>query len=209
MANLGVFFMGNNLAQIWDPLFLRLASSVLAAVFLLSAVRKIRDLRYFTGAVAAYRLLPRSWIRPFAYTLPWLELALGLMLLLGWGTRAAAITSAALLLLFLFAIGINLARGRKHLDCGCSGRGHRQKIGWKVIARDVILLLVAIPLALFGGGFPSFDNLPASTQQLIFDVFIIGILLPLVLAVAGLYQLAHLIRQLALLVRLSALEQRQ
>lgn len=118
--------MGNILAQIWDPLFLRLASSVLAAVFLLSAVRKIRDLRYFTGAVAAYRLLPRSWVRPFVYTLPWLELALGLMLLLGWRTREAAIISAMLLLLFLFAMGVNLARGRTDLDCGCSGSHHRR-----------------------------------------------------------------------------------
>lgn len=201
--------MSNILAYIRDPLLLRLESSVVAAVFLLSAVRKIRNLRYFTGVVAAYRLLPRGWVRPFAYIIPWLELTLGLMLLLGWGSQIAATASAALLLLFLFAIGINLARGREDLNCGCSGKAHEQKIGWKVFARDVILLLVTIQLSLFGSGFLNLDNLPAANQRFILETYLMDILLPLALSIAGLYQLARLSRQLARLVSLIPMEQGQ
>lgn len=123
--------------------FLTLARWIIAAIFLTSSLPKLRHPRSFTSAIAAYHLLPQRWVDPFATTLPWLELALGLMLLLGWGTRIAAVVSAALLIVFLAAMGINLARGRKDLDCGCSGKHHSQKIGWKTITRNVILLLLS------------------------------------------------------------------
>lgn len=137
----------NVFSLFYYPSILKFSSSILAVIFIISATGKIRNPANFTSTVSTYHLLPKVWIRPFAIILPWLELVLGLMLLLGWATRMAAITSIVLLLVFLAAMGINLARGRKDLDCGCSGKRHAQKISWKPIARNVLLILLSLLVA--------------------------------------------------------------
>jgi uncharacterized membrane protein YphA (DoxX/SURF4 family) len=204
-----IFYISHILPNIRDPVLLKLESILLAVVFFFSAVQKIRDLRYFTRMVASFQMLPRSWVNPFAYTLPWLELALGLMLLLGWGTRLAANISATLMLLFIFAMGINLARGRKDLDCGCFGNHHHQVISIKSILRNLVLIIISVPLIIWGGGLLAFDNLPIATQQLILDAYIFGILLPLVSVLIGLVLFVRLVHQLARLVSLTTMDQRQ
>ncbi|MFQ5615373.1 MAG: MauE/DoxX family redox-associated membrane protein [Anaerolineales bacterium] len=72
-----------------------------ASIFLTSALPKLRRPHIFTAAVADYNLLPKKWTRPFAAILSWLELATGLLLLLGWGTQLAAAASAVLLSVFI------------------------------------------------------------------------------------------------------------
>ena len=192
-----------------NPLSLILARILVAFVLLTSAYGKLSRPCHFISVIQTYQLLPKSLVRPFASALPWSEVIIGLLLVLGWQTYHAAVTGASLMTIFILAIAINLARGRTELECGCFGARHWEKIGWKVMARDVILLLVFLQLASFGGGFLAFDNLPAATQQLIFGTYIIGVLLPLSLAVAGLCQLTRLLRQLARLVSLIPMEQRQ
>ena len=75
-----------------------LARLGLAAVFLVSGVLKAVDPDATYVAVRAYDVLPRGGVTPVAGVLPWLEIALGLVLLAGVGTRAAAAVCAALLL---------------------------------------------------------------------------------------------------------------
>jgi len=187
-------------------LSLTISRSLLVAIFLTSSLPKLRHPRAFTTAVQAYHLLPQPWIRPFAIILPWLELALGLMLLLGWGTRIAALAGSGLLLVFLTAMGINLARGRKDLDCGCSGKKHSQKIGWKTIARNIVLVLFSIPVAVWGGGFLALDNQSPAIQTFVLETLLLHRLLPLVLSITGLWLLSRLLRQTVRLVMLTPAE---
>lgn len=102
-------------------LFLRL---LLGAVFLVSAIPKLRHPRGFVLMVLEYRILPPSLGELYAWMLPPLELFVGLLLLTGAAVRVATIMASFLLLSFIAAIGINLARGRD-LDCGCFRVGHR------------------------------------------------------------------------------------
>ena len=179
---------------------------LLALVFLTSSLSKLRHPRAFTSTVTGYYILPLHWVHPFASTLPWLELALGLILLIGWQTRLAALTSIALLLLFLAAMSINLARGRKDLDCGCSGKKHAQKISWKTMARNVVLILLALPVALWGGGFLAFDNQSPATQTFVLETLLLHSMLPLALSGAGLVFLSRLLKQTVRLVMLTPVE---
>jgi uncharacterized membrane protein YphA (DoxX/SURF4 family) len=73
-------------------------------------------------AVAAYRLVPHEMVRPMAWGLPFVEVALGVMLLLGVRTRVAATVSLILLAVFAFAVSSAWARGLR-IDCGCFGGG--------------------------------------------------------------------------------------
>jgi uncharacterized membrane protein YphA (DoxX/SURF4 family) len=200
-----IFLKGEQIMDI-DNFFLLFMRGFLAAIFITSSLPKLRHPHTFTSAVAAYRLLPQPWIRPFAITLPWLELALGLLLLVGWQTQSAALVSAALFFLFLAAMGLNLARGRKDLACGCSGKQHAQKIGWKTITRNVVLILLALPLAVWGGGFLALDNPSPAVQAFILETLLLHTLLPLALSVGGLLLLFRLLRQTVRLVLLTPVD---
>lgn len=99
-----------------------LARFGLAAVWLGSGAIKAADAGQTYVAVRAYDVLPLGAVGPIAAVLPWLELALGLLLLVGLGVRAVAAISAGLLLVFVAGIVQAWARGLA-IDCGCFGGG--------------------------------------------------------------------------------------
>lgn len=119
----------------------------LAAMWLYSGAVKLANPLDSQLAVAGYELLPESLISPAAIALPAAELILGLMLLLGVFTRAAAAASAALLVMFMAAIVWAWSRGLQ-IDCGCfGGGGHDPNAGpgtyaW-ALARDALFLAAA------------------------------------------------------------------
>ncbi len=116
---------------------------ILAGIFVVSGYIKVQSPLEFAAAIAGYKLVPESLIFPLATYLPWLEMALGALLLIGWKIRYVAVGAAALLLTFTVILTITYARGIE-ADCGCFGFGH--KISPLTIARDLLMLLPAIPL---------------------------------------------------------------
>ncbi len=94
----------------------------LAAVWLVSGTLKAVDPDQTYIAVKAYAVLPTSAVEVVAAVLPFLELALGLLLLAGVGTRLVAVLSAVLLLVFVTGVAQAWARGLS-IDCGCFGGG--------------------------------------------------------------------------------------
>jgi uncharacterized membrane protein YphA (DoxX/SURF4 family) len=103
----------------WFSLFGRV---LLAAVFALAAVTKIGDPAAMVRAVRAYQLVPEPAVRPLAYALPYVELALAVLLLLGLGVRYVAAVTGLLLVVFLVGVASAWARGLR-IDCGCFGGG--------------------------------------------------------------------------------------
>ena len=94
----------------------------LAAVWLVSGGLKALDPDQTYVAVRAYDVLPTAGVEIVAAVLPWLEIAFGLLLLVGLGVRAVAAMSAALLLVFMAGVAQAWARGLS-IDCGCFGGG--------------------------------------------------------------------------------------
>ena len=126
------------------------ASCGLALVFAVSAASKMRSWPEFAGAVQNYRLLPSAAVRPFAYALPVVETAVAGGLLVGPTRPYAAATAVALLALFALAMGINIARGRRHIDCGCFRAAFRQPLSWWLVSRNAMLASLAF-LSAAGG----------------------------------------------------------
>jgi uncharacterized membrane protein YphA (DoxX/SURF4 family) len=123
-----------------------LARLGLAAVWLISGVLQALDPDATYIAVRAYDVLPRAVVPPVALVLPWLEIALGVLLLAGVATRAVAAASAALLLVFVVGVVQAWARGLS-IDCGCFGGGGavapgETTYGWELL-RDASFLLMA------------------------------------------------------------------
>lgn len=121
----------------------------LGAVFVASAIPKLVDPPAFAHMIYNYRLLPGTLVNALALVMPWVELLVGVLLVLGAWRREAALVAALLLVVFLGAIGWNLLRGHA-IDCGCfdvrsAGKTPEQLLAdmkW-VMLRDVGLLLLA------------------------------------------------------------------
>jgi uncharacterized membrane protein YphA (DoxX/SURF4 family) len=109
----------------------------LAAVFLVSGVLKAIDPDATYVAVRAYDVLPKAAVALVAGVLPWLEIALGLLLLAGIATRAAAVAAAGLLLVFVAGVTQAWARGLS-IDCGCFGGGGVVDPGQTAYGRELM-----------------------------------------------------------------------
>jgi uncharacterized membrane protein YphA (DoxX/SURF4 family) len=126
------------------------ARLLLAGVWLVAGGTKVGDLQESVRAVHAYDLLPYEVSRVVGAALPFVEIAVGLLLVAGFATRIAASASAVLLVVFIGGISAAWARGLR-IDCGCFGGGGALAAGespsyfWE-IARDVGLLAVAVYL---------------------------------------------------------------
>jgi uncharacterized membrane protein YphA (DoxX/SURF4 family) len=126
------------------------ARLLLAGVWIAAAVLKIGDPAQAVRAVRAYRLLPEAVVPAVGYGLPFLELAIGVLLLAGIAARLTALLSAALLAAFMIGVGAAWARGLQ-IDCGCFSPGGDVAAGQtrypQEMARDVGLLAVSLALA--------------------------------------------------------------
>lgn len=73
-------------------------------------------------AVRAYKILPYDFAGYVGYALPVVEILIGLLLVAGLLTRAAAVVGGLLMLAFIIGISWAWAHGYS-IDCGCFGGG--------------------------------------------------------------------------------------
>jgi uncharacterized membrane protein YphA (DoxX/SURF4 family) len=118
-----------------------------AAIWLVAGGAKIADLTHFHAQVEQYKLLPHALEAPFAYTLPFVECAVGLYLLIGLLVRPAAIVGCVLMVAFIVAMAQAWARGLV-LNCGCFGTLDLQRVGLGTILRDAALGLPSLAMAI-------------------------------------------------------------
>jgi len=118
----------------------------LAIVFLYAAYTKLRQpWLLFAMSIDAYQILPEWAALTLGHILPWLELALGLLLATGFALRYSAVGATLLLGLFFAVMLRAYALGMK-IDCACFGFG--EAIGPATLARDGILLALSLSLTI-------------------------------------------------------------
>jgi uncharacterized membrane protein YphA (DoxX/SURF4 family) len=150
------------------PLFVawRLAVRAVPAVLLLWAgFSKAFDRQEAILAIDAYRVLPDAMVRIVASLLPWLEIGVGILLILGLFVRFAGIATAVLASVFIAGLVQAKARGLA-IDCGCfGGGGAGDGVTWWDIARDIPIVLAGIYLARRPVGPVQLDNLLGVTED--------------------------------------------
>jgi uncharacterized membrane protein YphA (DoxX/SURF4 family) len=124
----------------------------LVAVFLISGAIKASDPGRTWGAVQAYQLMPSEAVTVVAGILPWFELTLGTLLLIGLGVRIVAVISGLLLIVFIAGVVQAWARGLS-IDCGCFGGGgdvapNETSYGTELL-RDAGFLVLAVWLVVW------------------------------------------------------------
>jgi len=107
------------------------------------------------------------------YALPWLEVALALLLIIGFMVRPAAVISGLIMIVFIGAIASVWARGML-IDCGCFGGGGEidpslasevRRTYFIEIMRDLGLALAALYLYFFPHGKLSLEKAAPSTKE--------------------------------------------
>jgi uncharacterized membrane protein YphA (DoxX/SURF4 family) len=122
------------------------ARLVLGFLFALAGISKATTRKEFEKTITRYEILPPTGAMLVSLVLPWMEFAIGALLLLGALTPLAATVTAILLFGFTVIAILNAIRG-KEPGCGCFGPHWRAREGWLSVAvRDVVLLVVAIYL---------------------------------------------------------------
>lgn len=118
--------------------FLTVIQVILGLVFVISAIGKIMDLSAFGKVIHSYSVVPDSWVAALALIIPYLELGLGLMLVLNLFPETAG--AIGLIMIFSFTT-ISMYRyfNGDVSDCGCFG---------KIIQRDNDLTLLSENLVL-------------------------------------------------------------
>jgi uncharacterized membrane protein YphA (DoxX/SURF4 family) len=125
----------------WLSIVLRLLLSV---VFLYAAYTKLRQpWLVFAMALDSYQMLPEWAVLALARTLPWLEAAIGALLLFGIGLRFTAIAASAMLAAFFAVMLYSYVRGNQ-IDCGCFGLG--EALGPATLIRDGLLVTASLTL---------------------------------------------------------------
>lgn len=125
----------------------------LGSVFLLACAHKIAHPEAFALDIATYGILPLSVVNIMAITLPWMEFAAGVMLILGFRTRAAALMASGMMVMFTAALAIALAQGLD-MSCGCfasQGAQGEDPISASTALRDVAWLVTALYVVSFDG----------------------------------------------------------
>lgn len=94
---------------------------ILGGVFAYAGAIKILDPGGLAASIRSYGLgLPEWFVSLSAHALPYLEVLLGLYLILGLFTKASAWATNVLMLVFIAALAQGALRGLE-IDCGCFG----------------------------------------------------------------------------------------
>jgi uncharacterized membrane protein YphA (DoxX/SURF4 family) len=106
-------------------------------------------------SVRAYELLPIDLANFFGYVLPWIEIGMGLLLIVGAVVSIMGLLGALIMLAFVVAIAQAWARGLS-IDCGCFGGGGEIDPGetkyLSTILRDLGFFLLGVYLYYFPKG---------------------------------------------------------
>lgn len=144
-----------------------IARLVMAVIFLWAGFAKVTNLAVAELSVQSYQLMPAQTARVIGIVLPMVEIMLGLLLLVGLGTRLVSIILALMLVAFIFGIASLWVRGIK-AQCGCFGNSliMTEAPSYPLeIFRDSMMLLATLYLIVWPRTFFSLDNWFSSRDE--------------------------------------------
>lgn len=150
----------NYLSHPWMGLLLRV---YVGGVFVYASMYKINYPGEFAETIASYQLLPYWAVNLTALIMPWLELASGVLLVLGVRTKSAAALVGGMLLLFSLVILVTLLRGIP-IGCGCF-TSVEEPLGWGTLWRDLLWLAMTLQVYIFPSALQLEDQVLRSLSE--------------------------------------------
>jgi putative oxidoreductase len=130
------------------PFFTLALRVFIGGYFLIAAVPKIIEPLAFATSISHYGIMPDWSVNATALILPWLELLVGVGLLVGFRIRTSAMLTGLLLIGFTAAIAWAVIQGLQ-IDCGCFGEGRGEEVSWLKVGKNSLMIVGCIILYLF------------------------------------------------------------
>ena len=150
-----------NKFKTYQPWLTLLSRLILGGVLFAAGALKVGNLQKSAMAVRAYEMLPVELANFLGYALPWIEIGIGLLLIVGASVKICGLLGAFTMLAFIIAIAQAWTRGLS-IDCGCFGGGGtidpEETKYLSEIIRDIGLLAMGVFLYYFPKGKLSLDR---------------------------------------------------
>ena len=150
--------------QPWIGLAFRL---ILGGVLFAAGYLKVGKTEISQMAVRSYELLPIPVANFLGLTLPFFEVVIGLLLIVGAATRVVAVLGGFTMFIFIIAIAQAWARGL-NIDCGCFGGGGAVDPGQTRYLQEILRDAGLVAMALFLIRYPltkfSIDRAPRQSN---------------------------------------------
>ncbi|MBE9501556.1 MAG: DoxX family membrane protein [Dehalococcoidia bacterium] len=130
----------------------------LAGVFIFAGMAKLPYVDTLIWEIKQYHILPHSLANAYGHVLPTLEIALGILLVMGLFLRISASVSVLVVLSFTIAKIVALARGLDISICGCFGSAG-ELLALHSLIIDFVLLALAFQILFHRGEFLSLGHL--------------------------------------------------
>jgi uncharacterized membrane protein YphA (DoxX/SURF4 family) len=130
-AGFSKLLMPNN-AHLWPMFFLKFSVSM--------------NLSSFARQIESYKMISPGASQVVAHTLPFVEIALGLLLLIGWRLRVWATAITTIMTGFL---GVVTRAYLLHMDINCGCFGTPEKLTGMTVVRDGAFTVLALLMTIF------------------------------------------------------------
>ena len=131
----------------------------LGVVFIISGAGKLPELAAFIEQVEDANILPHALAQVYGTALPYVEIVIGALLILGLLSRFAAGIGGLAVLSFIIGNSTRLYRGL-YGECGCFGSiASLQFSTGEALIMDCVLLIMAIQILTHKGEFLSLDSM--------------------------------------------------
>lgn len=111
---------------------------LIGTIFIYASFDKILDPGKFARSISNYHVMPYGLENMVAIILPWLELLIGIGIVIGVLIDANVLIAGGLLILFILMISQAILRGF-NIDCGC-GLKENELVGWSKIIENMFFL---------------------------------------------------------------------
>jgi len=131
----------------------------LGVIFIISGTGKLTEGAAFVDQVEEANILPHALARAYGTALPYVEIVIGALLILGLLSRFAAGIGGLAALSFIIGNSTRIYRGL-YGECGCFGNiASLQFSTREALIIDCVLLIMAIQILIHKGEFLSLDSM--------------------------------------------------
>ena len=127
-----------------SPYLSAICRLLLGAIFISFALSKILRPAVFALNTVDYGMMPAWGVNLWALALPWAELVVGLFLVLGIRTRAAATLIGVMNVIFIIGL-VNAILHHMPINCGCVGEVG-EPVNWWKVTKNVGMLVMCIQI---------------------------------------------------------------
>lgn len=135
------------------------SATALTLILVVSAWGKLRSPANFERALGTFRVIPKRATPTLLLGVPLVELSLAALQWIGPARPAVGVALVAMLGAFTALLLRSLLVGEE-ADCGCFGSAAPEKVSWFSVARNLVLIALAV-MGIVAGDGASRGTLPA------------------------------------------------